>query len=240
MNPLLLPLIAVQGLWVRATTEVLPPADGPGTGTVAPEAAGTPMRIAVLGESTAAGCGVATHEEGFPGSLARALAVEHGCPVTWDVVGQHGATGRRVRHKLLPQLGEGYDVAVLLAGSNDVLARREPAEWAEDLTAIVDDLANRAGHVVVVGIPPFESFPSLPAPLNRYCAERAAAVDAASREVCAERPWATWVNSTGVMSITGDFFARDRFHPSSYGYGQWARVVADHLASGRPSDPQAR
>lgn len=129
MNPLLLPVIAAQGLWVRARTEVLPPAAGPDTGTVAEQAPGPPMRVAVLGESTAAGCGVATHDEGFPGSLARALAASYDCPVTWKVVGRYGATGRRIRYQLLPQLGEGYDLAVLLAGANDVLGRRSPDQW---------------------------------------------------------------------------------------------------------------
>ncbi|MEU3254879.1 SGNH/GDSL hydrolase family protein [Streptomyces sp. NPDC006997] len=238
MNPLLLPLVAAQGLWVRARTEVLPPAAGPATGTVAEDAAGPPMRIAVVGESTAAGCGVATHDEGFPGSLARALAASYGCPVTWEVVGRYGATGRRVRYQLLPQLGEGYDLAVLLAGANDVLGRRSPDQWAEDLAAIVDDLTRRAGSVVVVGTPPFADFPSLPGALARFCAEGAAGLDRASQRVCAERPQVAWINSTDIMRITGDFFARDGFHPSAHGYRQWAQAVADHACAERRTDPR--
>ncbi|MCW5250437.1 SGNH/GDSL hydrolase family protein [Streptomyces sp. SHP 1-2] len=232
MNALLMPLIAAQGLWVRARTEVLPEAGGPTTGTVGEGAPGTPLRIAVLGESTAAGCGVDSHDEGFPGSLARALSERHGAPVAWEVVGQHGATGRRVRHRLLPRLGRDYDLAVLLAGSNDVLGRRAPEEWGEDLAAILDELADRSASVVVVGIPPFADFPSLPSALARYCAERAAAADRVSRTVCAERPRTTFMGSTDIMEITPDFFARDGFHPSAFGYGRWARAVSDHLSSG--------
>ncbi|WP_411104559.1 SGNH/GDSL hydrolase family protein [Streptomyces sp. cmx-4-9] len=240
MNALLLPVIAVQGLWVRATTEVLPPAAGPHTGTVGAEKAGTPMRIAVLGESTAAGCGVDSHDEGFPGSLARALSAQHGCPVTWEVVGQYGATGRRVRHRLLPQLGDHFDLAVLLAGSNDVLSRRTAEEWADDLAAIVDDLAERATSVVVVGTPPFGEFPSLPKALARYCAGRSAVIDGASEQVCAERPRATYMNSTDLMDITPDFFARDGFHPSAHGYRQWAEAVAAHLDADQSSGRHQR
>ncbi|MEU7096864.1 SGNH/GDSL hydrolase family protein [Streptomyces longwoodensis] len=238
MNPLLLPVIAAQGLWVRARTEVLPPAVGPDTGTVAEQAPGAPMRVAVLGESTAAGCGVATHDEGFPGSLARALAASYDCPVTWKVVGRYGATGRRIRYQLLPQLGEGYDLAVLLAGANDVLGRRSPDQWGEDLAAIVDDLTRRAASVVVVGTPPFADFPSLPGALARYCAERAAGLDRTSELICAERPQVTWINSTDIMQITGDFFARDGFHPSAHGYRQWARAVADHPRAEPRTDPR--
>jgi len=229
VNPLLFPVIAAQGLWVRYRTEVLPPAGGASSGSVTELAAGDPLRLAVVGESTAAGCGADTHDEAFPGALARELATRTGRPVSWDVVGQYGATSRRIRHRLLPQLGENYDLAVLLAGANDVLGRRRPSDWADDLAAVVNDLAARAEQVVVVGLPPFAAFPSLPWPLSDYLAGEAAELDAVAAQVCADHSRTTWVSSTGVLQMGPNFFARDGFHPSSYGYGQWAEVVAQKL-----------
>lgn len=229
MNPLLLPVVAVQGMWVRSATEVLPPAAGPTNGT-AGEAAGTPVRIGVLGESTAAGCGVDSHDDGFAGCLAREFAARTGRPVRWDVIGQNSATARRIRYRLLPRLAGDFDVAVLLAGVNDVLGRRPPGQWGDDLAAIVDDLAGRADHVVVAGLPPFGAFPSLPTTLGRYLARRADALDEVSRRVCAQRPSATWIGSAGIEPVGPDFFARDRFHPSAAGYRRWAQSVADRLA----------
>lgn len=229
VNPLLMPIVAVQGWQMRSQTEILPPAEGPTTGTVGDGSAGTPLRVAVLGESTAAGCGVDTHDNGFPGCLAREVSDRTNRPVTWEVVGQHGATARRIRHKLLPQLGENYTLAVLLAGANDVLSRRTPAQWSDDLTAIVDDLAKRAEHVAVVGIPPFKTFPSLPGMLRRYLAENAGILDRTAQRVCADRPQVTWVDSTDVMRIDPEFFARDHFHPSVFGYLRWAQAVAHQL-----------
>ena len=232
MNPLLMPVVAFQGMRVRSSTETLPPADGPTTGTTgdAPDASGAPVRVAVLGESTAAGCGVDTHDEGFPGCLARKVSELTHRPVEWEVVGQNAATARRIRYKLLPELGKGLDAAVLLAGVNDVLTRRAPEEWGDDLVAIVDDLAGRAEHVAVTGIPPFDVFPSLPTTLGRYLAQRAKALDEVSQRVCAERPQVTWISADGLLPVGPDFFARDRFHPSALGYRRWAEVVADHLA----------
>ncbi|MFF2654984.1 SGNH/GDSL hydrolase family protein [Streptomyces sp. NPDC058045] len=217
---------------MRHRTEVLPEADGPRTGTSGGDLPGTPMRVAVLGDSTAAGCGADTHDEGFPGGIARSLSARQGRPVAWEVVGSRGATSRRIRFRLLPELGEGYDLALLLAGVNDVLGRRSPAEWSEDLAAVVDELARRATAVVVAGLPPFADFPSLPSALARYCAEKAAALDLASQRVCAQRPAATWMGSADIMQITGDFFARDGFHPSAHGYARWAEAVADRLGVG--------
>lgn len=229
MNPLLMPVIAAQGIWVRSSIKLLPPAAGPTTGTVGDTEAGDPVRIAILGESTAAGCGVGAHDEGFPGSLARIIVERTGRPVEWEAIGQHGATGRRIRYKLLPEISQDLTLAVLLAGANDVLSRRTPAQWAEDLGAIVDDLSQRAEQVVVVGIPPFKTFPSLPGTLRRYLSRGAAAVDEASQRVCAERPRTTFISSTDVMPIGADFFSEDRFHPSAYGYQRWAEAVAEEI-----------
>lgn len=203
------------------------PAAGPTSGTTG-DRSGPPVRIGIVGESTAAGCGVVVHDEGFPGSLAREIAIRTGRPVSWEVVGQFGATTRRIRYRLLSQLGENLDVAVLLAGANDVLTRRTPEEWSDDLAAILDGLARRAKHVVVTGIPPFQRVPSFPGVLGRYLGERATSLDEAARRVCATRPRTTWISST-VVPPPG-FFADDRFHPSAFGYRHWAQAVADHLA----------
>lgn len=230
MNPFLMPVVVAQGMRVRYSTQTLPPAAGPTTGTFGDEGTRPPLRLAVLGESTAAGCGVQTHDEGFAGQMARELATREGRSVAWEVVGRDAATARRIRHRLLPDLSKNLDVAVLLAGVNDVLSRRSPQDWREDLTAIVDGLAERAERVAVAGIPSFGQFPSLPATLSRYLAERANALDEVSRQVCAEQPRTTWVGSTDALFAVPDFFSEDRFHPSATGYHRFARTIAENLA----------
>jgi lysophospholipase L1-like esterase len=221
-----LPVAAVQGIWLRSTIKVAPPAPGPTTGRVGTTSRPA-LRVAVVGESTAAGCGVDSHDEGFTGSLAREIATRTQRPVEWQVAGQLGATARRIRHRLLPRLGDDLDAAVLLAGANDVMGRRSPGEWRDDLTAIVDNLMGRAGHVIVAGTPPFALFPAMPATLGRYLSERAALLDEVARQVCLSRPCTTWVTMPGVPGP--EFFSGDRFHPSAAGYRTWAQVIAGHL-----------
>src|SRR5215216_7871721 len=162
----------------------------------------------------------------------------------WHANSPHGPAGRSpgkwsgssVRppaasaYRLLPRLGENLNVAVLLAGGNDMLTRRTPEQWRDDLATILDDLINRIEQVAVTGVPPFAAFPSLPTTLGRYLAQRAGALDAVSQEICAEQPRTTWISSTDILPIGPDFFAQDRFHPSAAGYRRWARAVADHLA----------
>jgi lysophospholipase L1-like esterase len=198
VNPLLLPIVAAQGMWMRSTIKLVSPAAGPTSGTA--------------------------------GDPSRELAARARRPVRWEVVGQFGATARRIRYRLLPRLGENLNVAVLLAGGNDVLTRRTPEQWRDDLAAILDDLTDRAEQVAVTGVPPVAAFPSLPSTLGRYLAQRASALDAVSQQVCAEQPRTTWISSTDILPIGPDFFAQDRFHPSAPGYRRWAQAVADHLA----------
>lgn len=220
----------VQGLRARGRIEILPPAGGPTSGRTGADAAA--LRLGVLGESTAAGCGVDTHEDGFTGALARRLAGPTGS-VEWTVVGENGATSRRIRDHLLPQLTGEFDVAVLLAGANDVMTRRSPSAWSEDLRAIVADLSARAGLVVVVGTPPFVAFPSLPRTLANYLADRGDAQDAASQAVCEGFANARFVPSPPSL-VDDSFFSRDGFHPGAEGYPRWADLVADAIAGSIP------
>lgn len=228
-NLLQLPIAAAQGLWLRSTIKLAPPATGPTSGTADPAGPSgrTPLSVAVVGESTAAGAGAVSHNDAFAGSLARTLAARTRRPVHWQAVGQFGATARRIRYRLLPQLPDDLDAVVLLAGGNDVMSRRAPDEWRADLSAIVDGLMNHADLVVVAGTPPFSRFPSMPATLGRYLGARAAALDDVSRQVCAVRPCTTWVGMPGVPRP--EFFATDGFHLSATGYRHWAGVIAEHL-----------
>lgn len=153
MNPLLVPIAAAQGRWMRSTIKLASLAAGPTSGTIG-DASRPPVRIAVVGESTAAGCGVDTHDHGFPGYLARELAARTRRPVTWEVVGQFGATARRIRYRLLPRLGENLHVAVLLSDSPEALSvtSEQPGElsgrWsgASVLAPCLRGTRPRAGH----------------------------------------------------------------------------------------------
>ncbi|UNK70990.1 SGNH/GDSL hydrolase family protein [Microbacterium sp. H1-D42] len=225
MNPLLMPLVAVQGRRARSQIEVLPEAGGPTTGRTN-DGVGEGLRVIVVGESTAAGCGAATHEEAFAGEFARALSGRRDKPVQWTVQGRHGATIRRVRYRMLPDLDTPVDVAVLLIGVNDVLTRTPVAQWGDDLAAVVEALDAAAERTVVAGIPPFDAFPALPRALRTYLSERGRALDAAAQEVCAAGRGVSWLSSADIADADATFFARDGFHPSPAGYRRWANDVA--------------
>jgi lysophospholipase L1-like esterase len=237
VNPLLIPAAAVQGVRLRRRLERLPEAAGPTSGT-AGGGDRTPVRLAVIGESTAAGCGAPTHEDAFAGALARSLAERCARPIAWTVHGCNGATSRDVRYRLLPRLAGPVDVAVLMIGVNDVKGLRPLRRWHDDLSAILDALTHRSGEVAVTGIPPFDVFPSMPRALGRLLAGRAHTLDTVARRLCADRPGARWVGSRGLIPVEPESFARDGFHPSPRGYRLWAQAVSDRLTSGPPPVPR--
>ena len=127
-----------------------------------------PLRITVVGDSTAAGCGVDNNDDGFAGNLARALALRSGRSVQWQVHGRPGDVIRDFRRHLLTEVGGDLDLVVVLVGVNDVLARTPARVWGHELTAVVAQLATRSRRVAVAGIAPFERFPSLPTTLAHY------------------------------------------------------------------------
>lgn len=215
-------VILAQALYVKRTTPRLPGAAGPTEGQVPGD--GTPLRLAVLGESTVDGVGAADHEEALTGCLARELARD-GRAVRWQAVGRTGANARTVRAELVP-LVRPADVVVVALGVNDTLELRTAPAYRRDLLALVVELRRRLGQVGVVlaGVPPMSRFPALPRPLRDVLAARSSALDAATAAI-ARVPGVRHVPTDPAL-LDPAAFARDRFHPGPAGYARWARALA--------------
>lgn len=219
------PVIAAQALWVRSTRPMVASAGGPNHGTVAGDGH-PPFRMGVVGESTAAGVGVALHEEGVAGALARHLSVQLHRGVEWATHGSVHATVRRIRLRVIPELGEDLDLAVLLAGVTDALAGVSLEDWSIDVAAAIEDLAVRHRHVLVAGMPPLRHFPVLPKALGQFLDERAREMDVVTSRICASRANVTFASSRGPFVISPELFATDGLHLSEAGYELWAEALA--------------
>lgn len=218
------PVLLVQGRRVRATTPRLPEAGGPATGSV--PGAGSPLRIAVVGESTAAGVGAVRHSEALPGFLASEVAARTDRAVAWSVHARTGYRAADVRRELLGGLAA--DVAVVAIGVNDLLAGRPLARFERDVAELVTAIRTAAGAevpVVLSGMPPLGRFPSLPQPMRAILGWRAHAMDRRLARVARRLP-AVRHCPFDLPSDTDDFFGADGFHPGPDGYRQWARQCA--------------
>lgn len=219
----LAPVLLVQGRRLRRTIPSLPDAALPWVGELAgPD----PLRLLVLGDSTAAGVGSATQDEALPGHLARGFRSRFGRGTTWRAVGRNGATARDViTDHLAEATSDRFDVAFLTIGANDALGLRGRAAFSRDVRQIVDELqtASPDALVLVSLMPRFDRFQSLRNPVRWNLAIHAASLDAGAR--------ASVAGMDRVFAIpkpppyTATFWASDGFHPGPDGYREWVEFA---------------
>jgi lysophospholipase L1-like esterase len=232
------PILLVQGRRVRATTPRLPEAGGPAAGTARPRTGGPGtgrgLRVAVVGESTAAGVGARSHSAALPGFLPEELAARTGAPVAWTVDARTGYTADRVRRELLPGLAARPrpDAVVVAIGVNDLLAARPLARFERDVADLVRGVRAAAGAevpIVLSGMAPLHRFPALPQPMRAILGWRARAMDARLLRVAARLPCVRH-RTFALPADTDAFFGADGFHPGPDGYRRWAAEIAPDVA----------
>jgi len=193
-----------------------------------------PLRLLVLGDSTAAGVGAATQDEALPGNLARLLVAHTGRGVDWRAVGENGATARDVRRRLLDEALEGSaDLIFVCVGANDALGLRSRSAFATDIRALVSALRERNPDAVLLvsSLPAFFRFVLLPEPLRSRLYAHSRSLEATARAIVAGMDRVHM--SPPPPPYTDGFFARDLFHPSAAGYRDWARFAfEDAVAAG--------
>lgn len=219
----LAPILLVQGRRLRRTIPRLPDAALPWTGELAGPA---PLRLLVLGDSTAAGVGSATQAEALPGHLARELRSRLGRGTTWTALGRNGATARDViTDHLEDATSQPFDVVFLTIGANDALGLRSRSAFSRDVRQIVDTLrrGNADALVLVSLMPRFDRFASLHQPVKWNLALHAASLDAGARASVAglHRVFAV----PKPPPYTPTFWASDGFHPGPDGYREWAEFA---------------
>lgn len=223
------PVLAVQGRAVRRSTPRLPDAAGPAVGEIAGTAPA--LRLVVIGESTVAGVGAATHEEALAGQVAAALAAKLGRAVQWRAAGESGATASAVRRRVVPALSaEPADLVLIALGVNDTLRMRSPARYAADLSALVDALRERLGPALVffAAAPPMGRFPALPQPLRAVLGLRARLLDTTAAGLASRLDAVTHLPTT--LPVTPAMFCADGFHPGPEGYRLWGDLLAAGMA----------
>lgn len=212
---------------VRPPTVAPPLADGRyGAG------AGPALRLAVLGDSSAAGLGAPT-PAGTPGALlATGLSAAAGRPVRLDVPAVVGSQSDDLTPQVTRALRNAPQLAVVMIGANDVTHLVSAAEAVPHLAEAVTRL-RAAGTAVVVGTcPDLGTVKPIPQPLRYLGRVR-------SRQM-ARAQAAAVVGAGGLTVSLGDvlgpmfdqdttLWSADRFHPSAEGYQRVAAVLLPAL-----------
>jgi lysophospholipase L1-like esterase len=221
------PLLVAQALHTRAKMPRLPEAAGPRAGECGD---GPLLKLLIVGDSSAAGVGVATQELALAGQLSSALAAACPARVQWQLVARSGvnsAQAYELLHELKPQPA---DVAVAVLGVNDVVDRLPPEQAMRARERLADSLRADFGvrHVVFAPLPPVHQFPGLPQPLRWLAGSEARLHDDALAQWTIGRDGVS--HAPIAVTLGPDLMASDGFHPGEPLYRLCGQALATHVA----------
>lgn len=239
----LAPLLWWQGRRVRRVAMRLPEAPGEregvaGAGMDRAAAPGrAPLRLLVVGDSSAAGVGVDHQAEALAAPLADALARRLHRPVCWRL---QARSGHRA-HDLLAALrasspAPAAEVMLVVVGVNDASAMARTRAWRRALESLDATARARCGvhHVWHSALPPMGRFPLLPEPLRWVMGRHAARLDAALQAHVRSHParhYAALPALPGAGAVPAGWVAADGFHPGPLAYRAWALSLAEAMAA---------
>lgn len=191
-----------------------------------------PLRLVVLGDSTAAGVGATSTQTSVGGRAARIVADATGRPVELRSVAVSGARAADLAGQVQAALDLQPAVALVLIGANDATHLTALDAVASDVREAVERLVAAGAEVVVGTCPDMGAARAFPQPLREIVGWRGRAV--ASAEVQAVR--AAGGRAVDLGRLTGPAFradprtlSSDEFHPSDRGYRLWAQALAPAL-----------
>ena len=219
------PAYVWQGVGVRLRTERMLPAEGPVIHEIA--GAGEPVRLLVIGDSSAASVGIGRTADGLAARLGAALAAATGRPVAWRAAGFNSATAGQLRDFVVPNLPwQDWTDIVVAVGTNDMKNFHSARRFRREFGGLLYALKARFPRARIVWSPVIDmrQVPALPPLLAKILEIRAAVVNEAGERLCAERGAVAATRLPVDDPAAG--FSRDGFHASEAGYAAWAAHLA--------------
>lgn len=223
------PLLIAQALQIRRIAQRLPEAAGPREGVIG---SGPPLRLGIVGDSSAAGVGVSHQSQALAGQLTDALSRHF--EVSWHLDALTGATTSSTLARLESAKPKPLDVVVIALGVNDVTRLVPAPVWLRQQQSLLARLGvlYSPKHFYISGMPPLQHFPLLPHPLRwtlgrhaiKLETHRIAYLD--TRADCTHAPF--------DLELDPDLMASDGFHPSAKLYAVWGKEMASRMISDWP------
>lgn len=216
---------------VRKHALVLPEASGERCGA---SGAGAPLRVLILGDSSAAGVGVETQKQALSGQLVNVLSQDY--LVTWNVLAQTGATTASTLDWMQNHPAATFDVAVVALGVNDVTRSVPLRRWLRQSDQLFDVLADKFSvqRIYTSSLPPLGHFPAFPHPLRWLIGLTATRYNTHMTALQAARPDVERLQMD--LPLDPGLMARDGYHPSAKTYTLWAEQVANRIKNDFPQE----
>lgn len=216
-------------MWLALRREYLPTDDPLDLDGVFGAGEGAPLRLVVLGDSTAAGIGVDEAADAYPTLLATRLAEATGRTVELTALGIAGARVADVADEQAPAAARlDPDVVVVAIGANDVTHLTSLGDVRAGMEEALRALTETGASVVVAGAPDMRA-PAWHQPLRYLAGFRGRQVTAAIEDAARAEGAAV----VALADETGHFFeddpdahfSEDEFHPGPLGYRRWADAI---------------
>ncbi|MET9962602.1 SGNH/GDSL hydrolase family protein [Streptomyces sp. NPDC006326] len=197
-----------------------------------------PLRLAMMGDSTAAGLGVRRSGQTPGALLASGLAAVAERPVELRNVALSGAMSDDLDRQTGLLLDDGApapDVCVIMIGANDVTHRMPPTQSVRHLTSAVRRLRLAGTEVVVGTCPDLGTIEPVYQPL-RWLARRVSRQLAAAQTIGVVALGARTVSMGDLLgpefaANPREMFGPDSYHPSAEGYATAAMAVLPTLCA---------
>ncbi|HEY2673043.1 MAG TPA: SGNH/GDSL hydrolase family protein [Rugosimonospora sp.] len=204
----------------------------------------TPLKLAVLGDSSAAGYGVDLPRETPGALLAAGLAERLHRPVVLRSMAVVGAESAGLVPQRQIALEWQPDLAVILIGANDVTHRVRLPIAVANLAETVRRLREAGIQVVVGTCPDLGTIQPIGQPL-RWVVRRWSREMAAAQTIVAVEAGATTVSLGDLLgpefaAAPERMFSSDRFHPSALGYAAAAAAILPTLVEALRPQPEAQ
>jgi lysophospholipase L1-like esterase len=186
-------------------------------------------RLVVVGDSAAAGHGLAEADQAFTRIVAGELTDRDGRATRIVNVAVDGAT---IRHVLDHQVHALEDAEVVIAcvGVNDAIRRRRLADIDADMRELLGEIRHRAAPgaaITLITAPDLSLAPELPSILRPPLGVRCRAVARIQGRVAAE--FGVPVIELPKAALPPEVFGEDGFHPGPIGHARLAEGVLARL-----------
>ena len=223
----LFPALLIQGNRVKKNTIQLSEAEGARDGITGQ---GQTLSLLILGDSAAAGVGVAHQNDALLGAVVSAL--QHQYQVHWRLEAQSGDTTSQVIQKTQKMVNQKYDVVVTSVGVNDVTRLMSARTWIKQQQQFYQLIQAKFQPelIIATGVPPMHLFPALPNPLSWLFGQYAKQMNLQLEKIVSKQKDMQWIeyDIQKYQSMNLEM-AKDGFHPSKEIYQIWGKEVADRI-----------
>ena len=223
----LFPALLIQGNRVKKNTIRLSEAEGARDGITGQ---GQTLSLLILGDSAAAGVGVAHQNDALLGAVVSAL--QHQYQVHWRLEAQSGDTTSQVIQKTQKMVNQKYDVVVTSVGVNDVTRLMSARTWIKQQQQFYQLIQAKFQPelIIATGVPPMHLFPALPNPLSWLFGQYAKQMNLQLEKIVSKQKDMQWIeyDIQKYQSMNLEM-AKDGFHPSKEIYQIWGKEVSDRI-----------